>query len=312
RARPEVDPHQVAEREMAELALTTTARALFRTGLGQAAVAEVHRSLTPVLNGVTGRALLPDPLGALPTPGNRRFRDSLHRLVSIVDDMVARYRASGTDHGDLLSTLVATHHSDAEVRAQVLNLLMAGTETTATTLTWALYQLAASPEATARLSAELAAELGERPVTAADLPRLGYLDRVLTEVLRLRTPVWLLMRTTVAPVRLAGAELPPGTEVLVVPPVLHRDPALYPAPLAFHPDRWLAPEADTWRRTRLFAFGAGAHHCVGDGFARTEMAIALATIHRRWHVRLAPGARVRERTRAFLKPTGVSLLVDPR
>ncbi|MCK2237467.1 MULTISPECIES: cytochrome P450 [unclassified Crossiella] len=297
------------DEQMAELTLNVTAKSLFHTDFSQAAVAEIHRSLAPVLNGVTSRALLPEFLEHLPTPANRRFDEALLRLTAIVDQAIDDYRASGVDHGDLLSMLVTGEPvPDEEIRAQVLNLLMAGTETTATALSWLGYELAAHPAIADRVRAELTKVLGDRPAGPWDLPELSYVDRVITETLRLHTPVWLLMRTSVEPVRLGGADLPAGTEVLVVPPTLHRDPLLYPDPLRFDPDRWLHPEAKLWRRTRFFPFGGGAHHCVGDNFAWTEMALTVAAVYRRWDLRLAPGARVREVTRAFLKPSSVPVL----
>jgi cytochrome P450 len=117
---------------MADLTLTVTAKSVFRADFGQSAVAEIQRSMSPILNGVTKRAMIPVAfLERLPTPGNRRFAAALHRLTTIVDEVIAAYRATGVDHGDLLSMLV-TGLDDAEVRAQVLNILMAGTDTTAT------------------------------------------------------------------------------------------------------------------------------------------------------------------------------------
>ncbi|WHT18405.1 cytochrome P450 [Crossiella sp. CA-258035] len=297
------------DQQLADLTLGVTAKTLFHTEFSQAAVAEIQRSLAPVLNGVTSRALLPDFLEHLPIPANRRFDEALHRLTSIVDEAIAAYREAGVDHGDLLSTLVTGEPlGDEEIRAQVLNLLMAGTETTATALSWLAYELTVHPEVADAVRHELTTVLGDRPPTVAELPELSYVDRVITETLRLHSPVWLLMRTAVEPLRLGGTELPASAEVLVVPPTLHRDPALYPDPLRFHPDRWLHPAARTWRRERFLPFGGGTHHCVGDNFAWTEMTLAVAAIYRRWHLVLAPGARVREVTRAFLKPSALPVL----
>lgn len=288
------------DRELARLTLTVTAKTLFRTDLGHRAVREVNRSLTPVINGIARRSMLPvDWAHRVPTPGNRRFAAALRRLNEVVDEVIGAYRGTGTDHGDLLSMLVAAETSDAEVRTQVLHLLMAGTDTTATTLSWACYELTRHPAIQDRVRQE--ARTVPAAITMPDLARLTYLDRVLTETIRRHTPIWLLLRRTTGTVPMGEVSLPPGTEVLVNLPTLHRDPALYPDPLRFDPDRWLSPTPDLEPRSHFLPFGTGAHKCVGADFAWVEMKTALATICARWQLTLGPGRRVREVPRAFLR-----------
>jgi cytochrome P450 len=284
------------DRELARLTLTVTAKALFRADLGRDAVREVFRSLRPVLDGITLRSMLPVPwLHRLPTPGNRRFDLALRRLRGVVDEVVAGYRRTGVDHGDLLSRLVAAETSDDAVRTQVLHLLVAGTDTTATTLSWACYEIARHPTVEHRLRTEPG----------------DYLDRVLTEAIRLHTPVWPLLRRAVTAVRLGDTVLPAGTEVLVNLPTLHRDPNLFPDPMRFEPDRWLSSTMDLEQRSRFIPFGTGGHKCVGADFAWTEMKTALTAIYSRWHLELAPGHRVRELLRAFLRPDALPMIPHP-
>lgn len=297
------------DRELAQLTVAVTAKALFRADLGRAAVREVRRSLAPVLNGIVRRAALPvEWLNRLPTPGNRRFAVALDRLRTVVDEVVDAYRRDGTDHGDLLSMLIAAEAGDDEVRTQVLHLLMAGTETTATTLSWVFYELARHPDVAARVRQELGTVLGGRPVTGPDLAELRYLDRVLTETIRRHTPVWLLVRRAATTVRLGDVTLPPGAQVLINLPTLHRDPDLFPDPLRFDPDRWLLPPSDLEQRARFIPFGTGAHKCVGADFAWTEMKAAVALISTRWRLDLAPQHRVREIPRAFLRPSALPMI----
>jgi cytochrome P450 len=297
------------DRELAQLTVAVTAKALFRADLGRAAVHEVRRSLAPVLNGIVRRAAIPvEWLNRLPTPGNRRFAVALGRLRTVVDDLVDAYRRDGTDHGDLLSMLIAAEAGDDEVRTQVLHLLMAGTDTTATTLSWVFYELARHPDVAARVRQELGTVLGGRAVTGPDLAELRYLDRVLTETIRLHTPVWLLVRRAATAVRLGDVTLPPGAQVLINLPTLHRDPDLFPDPLRFDPDRWLRPPSDLEQRARFIPFGAGAHKCVGADFAWAEMKAAVALISTRWRLDLDPHHRVREIPRAFLRPSTLPMI----
>jgi cytochrome P450 len=307
-------PHRVLalDRELAALTVTITAKTLFRTDLGAAAVREVQRSLVPVINGIARRALLPEWLNRVPTPASRRFTAALGRLRSVVDEVIGAYREAGADHGDLLSMLVAAEASDDEVRTQVLHILMAGTDTMATTLSWVFYELAQHPAIEDRVRQELEAVLGLRPVTLPDLARLTYLDRVLTETMRLHTPIWLLLRRTTTSVRLGDATLPAGAEVLVNLPTVHRDPQVFAEPMRFDPDRWLVLPDDLEQRGQFIPFGAGAHKCVGADLSWTAMKATLAIICARWHLALQPGSRVREIPRAFLRPNALPMIPHPR
>jgi cytochrome P450 len=298
--------------EISRITLAVTAKALFRADLGAAAVTEVCRSMGPILNGVTKRAMLPDLVAGIPTPGNRRFDNALSRLMAIVDEVIKAYRASGADHGDLLSMLVASEMTDAEVRTQVMNILMAGTDTTAIALCWALSAIANDRGVESLVLEEVDAVLGGRPVTAADLPNLTYVDRVVAEAVRGHTPVWLLMRKAVEAVPLGEVTIEPGAQVLISMPALHRDPRLFADPSRFDPDRWLAEEAAEWPKTRYIPFGAGSHRCIGETFALAEMATVVATVYANWRLRPVPGHQVREVARAFLRPNAMPMITHPR
>ncbi|MEV0008984.1 cytochrome P450 [Streptomyces sp. NPDC047973] len=159
---------------------------------------------------------------------------------------------------------------------------MAGTETTASVLSWVFYELARNPDLERAVLAELDTVLDDRPVAFADLPRLPYLDRVVRETLRLHHTGWLVTRRTVTPTRLGPWSIPADTELAYCQHALHRDPALFPDPLTFDPDRWLDDaQADAIVPGAFLPFGAGKHKCIGDRFALTELVTAVATIIRR-------------------------------
>jgi cytochrome P450 len=294
------------DREMARLTLQVTAKALFSADLGRSAVTEVCRSVGPVLNGLMKRTMLPAAfLERIPTPANRRFDAALHRLTTVVDSVITAYRADGVDHGDLLSMLVAAGGmTNDEIRTQIMNILMAGTDTTATTLSWVFYELTRNPSVLGQVMAEIETVLSGRPVTAAGLGELTYIGRVLSETLRLHTPIWLVTRKATAEVRLGDVTLAPGSEVMISMPTLHRDPELFPDPMRFDPDRWLVPAA----RDSFVPFGAGGHKCIGDRFAWAEMTTVVAEVCARWRFTVPPGHQVREVARAFLRPNALPMI----
>ncbi|WP_316525526.1 cytochrome P450 [Kitasatospora brasiliensis] len=290
---------------MYRLTTAVTARCLFAAH-ERAGSLPVHESMDVVTRGVARRVLLPPGADRLPTPGNRRFRRAQRCLREITRRLIADYRATGTDHRDLLSTLLAARDedgrslSDAEVHEQVVTFLLAGMETTAATLSWAWTLLAANPAVRARLHTELDTVLDGRPARHEDLPALPLTARIVSETLRLYPPPWILSRTATADTELGGHRVPAGTTLLYSPYLLHRRADLFPRPHRFDPDRWLtaarpAPGVYT-------PFGLGARRCIGDAFGTTEAVLALATIAARWTVAPTPGRAVRPTRSSSLAP----------
>ena len=175
-----------------------------------------------------------------------------------------------------------------DVRDELLTLLLAGHETTATTLTWAWWFLDQHPAAAERLRAEVAAVVGERELTYDDVAALPFTTAVVSETLRLRPAAWMIERQVVSPIDLAGIRPPVGTVLLISPWLLHRSAASWSDPLSFTPQRWLNGEgryddsAPGQPRGAWMPFGAGSHVCVGAAFAWTEAVLVLATLARRW------------------------------
>ncbi|SOB79797.1 cytochrome P450 [Streptomyces sp. 1331.2] len=291
---------------MYRLATAVTARCLFAAH-DRAGSLPLHESADVITRGVGRRVMLPLPgLDRLPTPGNRRFRRARQTLRETTEQLIADYRATGTDHGDLLSVVLGAQDedgkglSDAEIHDQVITFLLAGTETTAATLSWAWTLLAANPAVRRRLHAELDTVLDGRPARHEDLPALPLTARIVSETLRLHPPVWLLSRTVTTATELGGHRVPAGATILFSPYLLHRRADLFPCPDRFDPDRWLTtahPAPGTYT-----PFGLGARRCIGDTFGTTEAVLAIATIAARWTVTPTPGRPVRPTRSASLTP----------
>jgi cytochrome P450 len=179
---------------------------------------------------------------------------------------------------------------DRELRDELMTLLLAGHETTATSLSWALERLVRHPEALARLQDEVRA--GETDV---------WMDAVVRETLRLCPVISIVVRELQEPVEIAGHTLPAGTRVAPCIHLVHRRPDLYPEPDAFRPERWLdqSPGTYTW-----IPFGGGVRRCLGASFALFEMKVILGEIVRAMDLQTttAPGERMR--TRAITRTPG--------
>ncbi|MEV7388142.1 cytochrome P450 [Streptomyces sp. NPDC091215] len=290
----------------AMMSLTTRviSRVLFSDSLDDATAAEVRDCLSDVVRGLFVRTVVPiDALFRLPTPANRRYRRALARLHAVIDTAIAERRRGDDrdiryDRDDVLGTLLAaargesgpTAITDQEIHDHLITLLLAGAETTALCLTSAFSLLARHPEAERRLHAELDTVLtdGRRP-GPADLPHLGYTRSVVSETLRHSSPGWLFTRVTTRETELAGRRLPAGATVLYSPYLLHHDPASFPDPERFDPDRWSPGRLTAEQRRAMMPFSAGNRKCVGDEFAMVEATLALATIAGRRRLRHLPG-----------------------
>ncbi|MBT2529289.1 cytochrome P450 [Streptomyces sp. ISL-99] len=315
-------PGQVVDvREvMVKLSLDMLVATVFSSSLDERAFHQLRRDLSIVMNGVGTRIMLPDWVEKLPLPANRRFNASRAAVRAIIGDAVDELRASGHDTGDMLSMLLRARDEETgapmtrhQVCSEILTLAVAGTETTASVLSWILYELARNPEVEERLHGELDTVLEGRPLTFDDVGNLPFLRNVITETLRLHHTGWLVTRRTLAATRLGDWEIPAGTELAYCQHALHRDPALFPDPLRFHPDRWLdEKQVAALPEGAWIPFGAGKHKCIGDHFALTELTTAIATITRSWRLEPSTGREVRPVARATVRPSTLLMTASVR
>ena len=287
-------------REMAAYTLAVVGKTLFDADI-EGEAHEIGEALSAAI-AAFNYSVLPfgELLVKLPLPMTVRFRRGRERLDSTIYRLVAERRASGEDRGDLLSMLLLAHDtegdgtgmSDLQLRDEAMTLLLAGHETTANLLAWTWYLLSTHPDAESRLHAEVDAVRAES-LGADDLARLPYTRAVLTESMRLFPPAWIIGRRATTEYPVGEHRLAARTIVLMSQWIVHRDPRWWPDAESFQPERWLpgGSALDPARpKFSYFPFGAGTRVCIGEQFAWLEGILALATIARRWRLRLSPGA----------------------
>ncbi|WP_406290460.1 cytochrome P450 [Embleya sp. NBC_00896] len=299
---------------------TITARTTMATmfaGTADASLTGLLVDFDVFSHGVYKRMFMPPPLQKLPTPGNRRYQQARARLLQAIGSIIESHRARGDKGEDLLSTLLAASDdgqglSDAEITDQVMSFLYAGMETTAAVLAWALHHLARHPDLEARLHAEVDAVVPDgAPATFDLLPRLEFTGRVITEILRLHSPGWMLTRIATTDTELAGHPVKKGATLVYSPYLIHHQATLYPDPERFDPDRWDG-RTTRGRTNALIPFGGGARKCIADTFGTTEATLALATIAARWRLEPAPGTTVRPAPTTVLNPYGLTMRTTAR
>jgi cytochrome P450 len=241
---------------------------------------------------------------------------ALADLDRLIRGIIAEHRTQG-DTGDLLSMLLAARDengepmSEQQVRDEVMTLFIAGHETTANTLVWTFYLLAENPDVEAKLRAELATLQSQTP-TVADLRQLPYSEQVIKESMRLYPPAGGVMRQPLHDIELGGYAIPKGSNVAVSTYAMHRDPALFPDPLRFDPERFSPENEGHIPKYAYLPFGAGPRICIGNSFAMMEARLALLTILQQWKLTLAPNQRVQAEQLFTIRPKGGLRMVVTR
>ncbi|MGP3978298.1 cytochrome P450 [Streptomyces sp. 8N114] len=274
------------------LATRIVIRTLFTAEPGDRTIAKINHALPVLLRGFIPRLLRPDGrIRRLPTPGSIRFDRAAQELRGALDGIIATRRRDATSGDDLLSLLcrpkpgVHSPLTDAQIRDEAVTMLLAGVETTGTVLAWLLYELHRHPDIRSRMKREIDAA---GTYAASSEEQAPYLHNILKETLRLHTPTWVLTRRTRTPFRHGGIRVPAGADIVFSPLALHSDSRLYPNPQSFDPDRW--EKAPAPPRGAFVPFGAGVHKCIGEGLARTEIAVAISVIHSSWTLSATSGS----------------------
>jgi cytochrome P450 len=234
-------------------------------------------------------------LGSLSPWG--RFARLRREIDALLDgEIAARRAAPDPARADVLQLLLAARDDtgapmgDAEIRDELMTLLMAGHETTATALAWTVHRILSEPGVHETLRRELADVVGTRPVAPDDVAKLEYLDAVVKETLRLNPVIPDVMRLVKAPLRIGGVDLPAGVGVAPNIHAAHRRPDVWPEPLRFRPERFVGTRPSPYE---FFPFGGGMRRCLGMAFALYETKVVLATLFSRAELALATGYGVR-------------------
>jgi cytochrome P450 len=285
------------ESAMTELTLAIVSATLFGSepGAGPAELGGAVAALSEIfMQEVQSPVLLPD---WLPLPHKVRKRRAIQSLNRTVDRIIRERRATRADRNDLLSMLLLAVDqegdgrgmSDHQARHEAMTLFIAGHDTTAAGLTWVGYVLSTQADVARRAASEVDAALGGRPATYEDLPRLGYLERVVKETLRLYPPaIGVFARQATSDVDIGGYIVPKGSMVQILSYVTQRDPRWFPDPERFDADRFQAGRSDSIPAFAYFPFGGGPRVCIGNQFAMTEMVLLAATLLRQVRFELAP------------------------
>ena len=282
--------------EMNRLTLSVVGKTLFDTDV-ESQARDVGEALTGVMESFWTMMLpFSNVIERLPLPHLRRSRQARARLDAIVYGLIRARRTTGEDRGDLLSMLLLAQDeedtgrgmTDVQVRDEAMTIFLAGHETTANALMWTWYLLSQSPDVERALHAEIDRVLGRRLPTVADIASLPYVERVVTESMRLYPPAWIIGRRAIQPYAIGGYTLPARSILIMSPWIVHRDARYYADPARFDPDRWMPEFKASIPQFAYFPFGGGPRRCIGESFAWMELVLIVATVAQQWRFALVP------------------------
>jgi cytochrome P450 len=262
------------------------------------------------------RQLFPD---WVPFAARRRSKVTAKTIDNAVYEVITKKRAQKERGDDLLSRMLEAQDdeggtmTDLQLRDEAVTMFVAGHETTANALAFALMLLGDHPEVDARAFAEIEKALQGKTARAEDVPALPFLEAIVKETMRLYPPAHIIGREATRDLTLGKWSIPKGASVLMSPWALHHEPEFWPDPHAFRPDRWLDGSAERAPKNAYLPFGGGPRVCIGNHFAMMESILVLATLLARARFERAGSEPVQLQPAITLRPrTGIPMRVTMR
>ena len=256
----------------------------------------------------------------LPTSYNLKMRSNRAILDKLIYDIIAERRISNSKQDDLLTMLMevedvdtAERMTDQQLRDEVITIFLAGHETTANAMSFALFLMAQNPAAADRIAVELREVMSEGGLTYERLAKLDYTTRAVKEAMRLYPPAWIIGREATRDDVVGEYRIAKGDTIMLVPYIMHRQERYWPDPMRFDPDRFLPDNMKDTPRYAYFPFGGGARLCIGNNFAMMEMQIMLALICSRYEFSVPENFKLELEALVTLRPKGeLPLIVRKR
>jgi cytochrome P450 len=328
-------------REFMHLTLAIVCKAFFNISIEESETKEIDQYVTTLIE-YFNRARIPfaEVIEKLPLPNNIRFRHAKRELDKIIYRIIDSHRNSNSNdytleeesHKDLINLLLQGQKDDhispnennnksdnkmkkkihndintykQQLRDNVTTIFLAGHETVANALTWTFYLLSYNPEEEKMLHEEVDSVLDNNDhtvPTVKDIPKLEYTEKVFAESMRLYPPAWAIGRQAINDCKIDDYVIPAGSSILMSQYLMHHDPRYFPEPERFDPERWSPSEKAKRPRFSYFPFGGGPRSCIGESFAWMEGILVIATVARRWKMRVIPGHPVILQPLVTLRP----------
>ncbi|MGV3612201.1 MAG: cytochrome P450 [Fluviicola sp.] len=242
---------------------------------------------------------------------NKKYQDIRIKADQIVLDYVEKRRKDPGKESDILQLILTTPFkdsgnlmSDETVKVEILQLLVAGNETSTTAAAWAFYLLAKHPEHMAKIREEIEAVFGEEEVNYAALHQLKYTIAVLDESMRIRPPFWMIDREALKDDEFRGIKIPAGTTVVPYIYGVHHNAAVWKDPEKFDPGRFDSKQTEKMHHFAHIPFGGGPRVCIGQNMAKMQILLIMSAITRNYDFELCEDKEIGMHAMMLLKPDG--------
>jgi cytochrome P450 len=254
-------------------------------------------------------------LNKIPSKFRNEARRKINNLDTLSKQIIQKRRASTDNQKDLLGILVHTKvegesMSDEQICDEMRTFLLAGHETTSSTLQWALYHLSKNPEVVKKITEEVNSVIGDRDPTYDDISQLRYISMVINETMRVNPTVPILARASVKENTIHGYTIPKGVFILTPPWLVHHNPEVWANPETFDPMRWKERDSEA-NPYSFFPFSSGPRACIGKHFSLIETKIAIAMIFRSFTFELKE-EKIVPRVSVTMRPSSLKMRVIPR
>ena len=308
-------------KEMMKVTFSIVVKTLFNSDV-EKDPDEIGNALTQVMKQFT-RLVFPfsEYLDKLPIPSIKRCKDALMKLDETIYELIEERRNALDNYDDLLSLLLSVRSEDPgdngmsnqQIRDEAITLFIAGQETTANSISWALYLISKHPDVENKLVEEVNSISDSRALNAEDYANLKFTKMVFTEAMRLYPPAWTVVRRAIEDYNLKDYIVPSGADIFMSQYVVHRDSRYYSDPYEFKPARWKDDFIKTIPKFAYFPFGGGSRLCIGEGFAWMEGVLVLANLLSKWKFRLSHKQIVKPDPLITLRPkNGIEMWVEKR
>jgi cytochrome P450 len=282
------EPFDIAE-ALSHMTMDVMVQAMFGSALGAGEAERVGQALAYIIDYMMQGMVTHSLPEWLPVPGRARYQEAIRFIDEVVFRIIERGRKSAEEEDSLLSLLLHSvdtesgeRMTNAQLRDEAVSLFIAGYETTAVGLAWALHLLTRHPKSAQRMQAEVAGVLGERVPGFADLRQLPHTRNVLQESLRLYSPSYWIPRTSSEEDEIGGYRIPAGRMVVLFTHLIHHNPTIWEEPRRFDPDRFTPERSEGRHKQAWVPFGAGQRQCIGKEFSLMEGQLILARLAQRF------------------------------
>jgi cytochrome P450 len=295
-------------------------RTLFAATISTHDAKLVFEAIQGVFQGMSKRVWAFFVPSSIPVPGQRAYQRAINRLDEVVLRLVEERRRSGKEYDDLLGLLLSARDEDtgqsmsnAQLRDEIFTIFLAGYESTASALSWALFLLSQNAHIDRTLQEEVDSVLGGRRPALEDIAKLVYTRMIIDETLRLYPSFPMYFRTARGPDTLGPYLIPGGASIVLSPYATHHSPDYWDEPERFDPERFAPGRLSAGVKRAYYPFGQGERLCIGRDFALTQAVAVLSMLAQRFDRRLVAGVEMEPHYAMSLTPHhGVPLLLQPR